>query len=42
MVTKNIVPEVSVNSLKWIAALDPFIVVPGHDMPFYPKTGKAL
>jgi glyoxylase-like metal-dependent hydrolase (beta-lactamase superfamily II) len=42
VVTKNIAPEVSVNSLKRIAALNPFMVVPGHDSPFDPKTGKAL
>ena len=42
VVTKNIAPEVSVNSLKRIAALNPFMVVPGHDAPFDPKTGKAL
>jgi len=42
VVTKNIAPEVSVNSLKRIAALDPFMVIPGHDAPFDPKTGKAL
>ena len=42
VVTKNIAPEVSVNSLKRIAALNPFRVVPGHDVPFDPKTGKAL
>ncbi len=42
VVTKNIAPEVSVNSLKRIAALEPFMVVPGHDAPFDPKTGKAL
>ena len=42
MVTKNIAPEVSVNSLKRIAALDPYMVIPGHDAPFDPKTGKAL
>jgi glyoxylase-like metal-dependent hydrolase (beta-lactamase superfamily II) len=42
VVTKNISPEVSVNSLKRIAALDPFMVIPGHDAPFDPKTGKAL
>jgi glyoxylase-like metal-dependent hydrolase (beta-lactamase superfamily II) len=42
VVTKNIAPEVSVNSLKRIAALDPFMVIPGHDTPFDPKTGKAL
>jgi glyoxylase-like metal-dependent hydrolase (beta-lactamase superfamily II) len=42
VVTKNISPEVSVNSLKRIAAMDPFMVIPGHDAPFDPKTGKAL
>lgn len=42
VVTKNIAPEVSVNSLKRIAALNPFMVVPGHDAPFDPETGKAL
>ncbi len=42
VVTKNISPEVSVNSLKRIAALDPFMVIPGHDAPFDPQTGKAL
>ncbi len=42
VVTKNIAPEVSVNSLKRIAALEPFMVIPGHDAPFDPKTGKAL
>ena len=42
VVTKNIAPEVSVNSLKRIAALNPFMVIPGHDAPFDPKTGKAL
>jgi glyoxylase-like metal-dependent hydrolase (beta-lactamase superfamily II) len=42
VVTKNIAPEVSVNSLKRIAALDPFMVISGHDTPFDPKTGKAL
>jgi glyoxylase-like metal-dependent hydrolase (beta-lactamase superfamily II) len=42
VVTKNIAPEVSVNSLKRIAALNPIMVVPGHDAPFDPKTGKAL
>jgi len=42
VVTKNISPEVSVNSLKRIAALNPFMVVPGHDAPFDPRTGKAL
>ncbi len=42
VVTKNIAPEVSVNSLKRIAALNPFMIVPGHDAPFDPKTGKAL
>lgn len=42
VVTKNIAPEVSVNSLKRIAALNPFMVVPGHDAPFDPVTGKAL
>jgi len=42
VVTKNIAPEVSVNSLKRIAALNPFMVIPGHDAPFDPRTGKAL
>jgi len=42
VVTKNIAPEVSVNSLKRIAALEPFMVIPGHDAPFDPRTGKAL
>ncbi|MEE9520011.1 MAG: MBL fold metallo-hydrolase [bacterium] len=42
VVTKNIAPEVSVNSLRRIAALEPFMVVPGHDAPFDPETGKAL
>ena len=42
VVTKNIAPEVSVNSLKRITALEPFMVIPGHDAPFDPKTGKAL
>jgi glyoxylase-like metal-dependent hydrolase (beta-lactamase superfamily II) len=42
VVTKNISPAVSVNSLKRIAAMDPFMVIPGHDAPFDPKTGKAL
>jgi glyoxylase-like metal-dependent hydrolase (beta-lactamase superfamily II) len=42
VVTKNIAPEVSVNSLKRIAALNPVMVIPGHDTPFDPKTGKAL
>jgi glyoxylase-like metal-dependent hydrolase (beta-lactamase superfamily II) len=42
VVTKNIAPEVSVNSLKRITALNPIKVVPGHDAPFDPKTGKAL
>jgi glyoxylase-like metal-dependent hydrolase (beta-lactamase superfamily II) len=42
VVTKNIAPEVSVNSLKRIAALNPVMVVPGHDAAFDPKTGKAL
>jgi glyoxylase-like metal-dependent hydrolase (beta-lactamase superfamily II) len=42
VVTKNISPEVSVNSLKRIAALNPIMVIPGHDAPFDPRTGKAL
>jgi glyoxylase-like metal-dependent hydrolase (beta-lactamase superfamily II) len=42
VVTKNIAPEVSVNSLKRIAALNPIMVIPGHDAPFDPRTGKAL
>jgi glyoxylase-like metal-dependent hydrolase (beta-lactamase superfamily II) len=42
VVTKNIAPEVSVNSLKRIAALNPIKVVPGHDAAFDPRTGKAL
>jgi len=42
VVTKNIAPEVSVNSLKRIAALAPFMVIPGHDAAFDPRTGKAL
>jgi glyoxylase-like metal-dependent hydrolase (beta-lactamase superfamily II) len=42
VVTKNIAPEVSVNSLKRIAALNPVMVIPGHDAPFDPKIGKAL
>lgn len=36
VVTKNIAPEVSVNSLKRIAALKPILVIPGHDAPFTP------
>jgi len=42
VVTKNISPEVSGNSLKRIAALNPILVIPGHDAPFDPRTGKAL
>ncbi len=34
VVTKNIAPEVSVESLKKVAALKPYLVVPGHDAPF--------
>jgi len=36
VVTKNIAPEVSVDSLKKIAALNPVLVIPGHDAPFSP------
>ena len=42
VVTKNIAPEVSINSLKRIAELNPYMVIPGHDAPFDPQTGKAL
>ena len=42
VVTKNIAPEVSVNSLKRVAAFKPYMVIPGHDAPFDPATGKAL
>jgi glyoxylase-like metal-dependent hydrolase (beta-lactamase superfamily II) len=36
VVTKNIAPEVSIASLKKIAALKPVLVIPGHDAPFNP------
>jgi len=43
VVTKNIAPEVSVESLKKIASLRPVLVVPGHDAPFSPtKAQKGL
>lgn len=42
VVTKNIAPEVSVESLKRVAALKPYMVIPGHDAPFDPVTGKGL
>ncbi|MGD2142226.1 MAG: MBL fold metallo-hydrolase [Candidatus Bathyarchaeota archaeon] len=42
VVTKNIAPEVSIESLKMIASLKPYMVVPGHDAPFDPETGKGL
>jgi len=36
VVTRNIAPEVSVASLRKIAALKPVLVIPGHDAPFSP------
>lgn len=36
VVTKNIEADVAVNSLKKIKALNPVLVVPGHDAPFSP------
>lgn len=36
VVTKNIAPEVSVESLRKIASLKPVLVIPGHDAPFSP------
>ncbi|UCH58062.1 MAG: MBL fold metallo-hydrolase, partial [Candidatus Bathyarchaeota archaeon] len=36
VVTKNIAPEASVESLKKIACLNPVLVIPGHDAPFSP------
>jgi N-acyl homoserine lactone hydrolase len=42
VVTMNIAPEVSVASLKRVAALDPVLVIPGHDAPFHPRAEKGL
>ena len=42
VVTKNIAPELSIESLKKIASLRPYKVIPGHDSPFDPVTGKDL
>jgi len=43
VVTKNIAPEVSVESLRKIASLRPVLVIPGHDAPFSPaKAQKGL
>ena len=36
VVTKNIAPEVSIESLKKVADLKPMLVIPGHDAPFNP------
>jgi hypothetical protein len=36
VVTKNISPDVSIASLKRVAALKPVLVVPGHDAAFAP------
>lgn len=41
VVTKNIDPETSIQSLKKIAKLEPALVIPGHDAPFFPDK-KAL
>jgi hydroxyacylglutathione hydrolase len=41
VVTKNIDPETSIQSLKKIAKLEPALVIPGHDAPFSPDK-KAL
>ena len=37
VVTKNISPDVSIASLKRVAALKPVLVVPGHDAAFAPR-----
>ena len=42
VVTKNISAEESIASLRKIAALKPHVVIPGHDAPFSPLTGKGL
>ena len=42
VVTKNISPEVSVESLKKILYLEPVLVIPGHDAPFSPGREKGL
>jgi glyoxylase-like metal-dependent hydrolase (beta-lactamase superfamily II) len=42
VVTKNIAPEVCIASLKKIAGFNPSMVIPGHDAPFSPITGKSL
>lgn len=43
VVTRNIAPEVSVESLRKIAALKPVLVIPGHDAPFsLPCAQKGL
>lgn len=36
VVTKNIAPEVSIESLKKVADMNPVLVIPGHDAPFNP------
>jgi glyoxylase-like metal-dependent hydrolase (beta-lactamase superfamily II) len=36
VVTKNIDPETSIQSLKKITKLEPALVIPGHDAPFSP------
>ena len=37
VVTKNIAADVAISSLKRVAALNPVMVIPGHDGPFSPR-----
>jgi glyoxylase-like metal-dependent hydrolase (beta-lactamase superfamily II) len=36
VVTKNTSAEIAIESLRRIAALNPVLVIPGHDAPFKP------
>jgi glyoxylase-like metal-dependent hydrolase (beta-lactamase superfamily II) len=42
VVTVTIAPEVSVASLKRVAALAPALVIPGYEAPFRPGAEKGL